>query len=101
VRRVHSFNSPTDQIFLEPDQPRADLVLANIVANVIIHLAGALAAAARPGATLIASGIIRDRRHEVEDALTAVGFTTVDRLAEDEWVTLVAQLLASPSLGSS
>ncbi len=101
VRRVHNFDSPTDQVFLEPEQPPADLILANIVANVIIHLAGALAAAARPGATLIASGIIRERSEEVEGALTAVGFSTVDRLAEDEWVTLVATLPGSPSLGSS
>jgi ribosomal protein L11 methyltransferase len=101
VRRVHSSDSPTAQVLLEPDQPTADLILANIVANVIIHLAGALAAAARPGAALIASGIIRERRQEVEDALAAVGFATVERLAEDEWVTLVATLIASPSRGSS
>ncbi len=101
VRRVHGIDSPTDQVVLEPDQPPADLVLANIVANVIIHLAGALAAAARPGAMLIASGIIRERSQEVEDALAAVGFHTIERLAEDEWVTLVAKLLASPSPGFS
>jgi ribosomal protein L11 methyltransferase len=101
VRRVHGSDSPADQVFLEPDQPAADLILANIVASVIMHLAEALAAAGRPGATLIASGIIRERRQEVEDALKAVGFSTVERLAEDEWVTLTAKLLGSPSLGFS
>ncbi|MGH2410493.1 MAG: 50S ribosomal protein L11 methyltransferase, partial [Chloroflexota bacterium] len=65
-----------------------------------ITLAGELAAAARPHATLIASGIIRERASEVEAALEAVGFSIIERLAEDEWATLVARLRASRPLDS-
>ncbi|HXT35843.1 MAG TPA: 50S ribosomal protein L11 methyltransferase [Chloroflexota bacterium] len=95
VRRVHLGDSPHDQVFLTANQPPAGLILANIVANVLINLGGALAAAAKPNATMIASGIIRERASEVEAALAAVGFSITERLAEDEWVTLVARRRAS------
>ncbi|HVA88602.1 MAG TPA: 50S ribosomal protein L11 methyltransferase [Chloroflexota bacterium] len=95
VRRVRAADSPQDQVFLTPDQPAADLILANIVATVLINLSAALASAAQPRATLIASGIIRERSAEVEAALEAVGFSITERLAEDEWVTLVAAHRAS------
>jgi ribosomal protein L11 methyltransferase len=101
VRRVRSADPPAAQVMLDPEQPAADLILANIVANVVILLADALASAARPGATLIASGIIRERGTEVEEALRTAGFAVVERLAEDEWVTLVARLRGSPSPASS
>jgi ribosomal protein L11 methyltransferase len=100
VRRVHLGDAPREQVFLTPDQPVADLILANIVASVLINLAEALAAAARPHATLIASGIIRERASEVEAALAAVGFTISERMAEDEWVTLVARRRASRPIDS-
>lgn len=96
VRRVRLGDSPHDQVFLTAEQPLADLILANIVANVLINLGGALAEAAKPHATLVVSGIIRERASEVEAALEAAGFSTIERLAEDEWVTLIARRRASP-----
>ena len=46
------------------------MVVANIIARVIAQLAVSLVAATRPGGTLIASGIIADRRHEAEEPLS-------------------------------
>ena len=92
VRRVDANAAPIDQVMLAPDQPPADLIIANIIANVVIRLAPAFAAASRPGARLIASGIIRDRAEEVAAALTDAGYAIDERLAEDEWVTLIATL---------
>jgi len=68
-----------------------DVVIANIIANVIIALAPGFAAALKPGGTLIASGIIRDREDDVRAALAAAGFTVARREARDEWVALVAR----------
>ncbi|MFI5274152.1 MAG: 50S ribosomal protein L11 methyltransferase, partial [Ktedonobacterales bacterium] len=66
-----------------------DLVLANIIARVIGQLAPALLRATRPGGTLIASGIIAERRHEAEAPLVAAGLTDIRALIEGDWVTLV------------
>lgn len=68
-----------------------DLVLANIIAKVIGQLAPALLRATRPGGTLIASGIIEERRAEAEGPLRAAGMTDVREVIEGDWVTLAGR----------
>ncbi len=68
-----------------------DVVLANIIARVIAQLAPALVRAVRPGGTLIASGIIAERRAEAEGPLRAAGLTEIRDLVEGDWVTLVGR----------
>ena len=65
-----------------------DVVLANLVAAVLIELAPRLATHARPGGTLLASGIIHAREAEVCEALEAAGFRRITRLLDGEWVSL-------------
>ena len=101
VHRVDTRADPMGQVLLDPQQPPADLILANIIANVLIKLAPAFAATSKPGALLIASGIIRERADEVEAALTAGRYRVTERMAEDEWVTLAATLDVSPCHVSS
>ncbi|MGZ6372774.1 MAG: 50S ribosomal protein L11 methyltransferase [Candidatus Limnocylindria bacterium] len=71
------------------------LVLANLVAAVLIDLAESLAAHTAADGTLIASGIIDTRAHEVLGALTGVGFALEGRLDDGEWVSF--QLRHSPT----
>jgi len=97
VGRVDPNADPQAQVFLSPDQPPADLILANIIANVLIRLAPQFVAASKPGALLIASGIIREREEEVLAAFVAAGYLPVERLHEDEWATLVVRLPESDS----
>lgn len=66
------------------------LVLANILAEVIIALAPALADALAPGGTLVASGIIGEKGDMVTAALSAAGLTVVERLEENDWLALIA-----------
>ncbi|HEX6121527.1 MAG TPA: 50S ribosomal protein L11 methyltransferase [Ktedonobacterales bacterium] len=73
---------------LGPEVGQDDLVLANIIARVIGQLAPALLRATRPGGTLIASGIIEERRAEAEQPLLAAGLRDVRALMEGDWVTL-------------
>ncbi len=95
-------NAPVErQVFPSSGQPVADLVVANIIANAIIRMAPAFASSSRPAALLIASGIIRERADEVAQAVEGSGYQIVDRLSEDEWVTLVARLATGPRTVSS
>lgn len=66
-----------------------DLVLANIIARVIGSIAPQLAQVMAPGAILIASGIIEERRHEAEQPLLDAGLKLVEQVMIDDWVTLV------------
>lgn len=78
----------------------ADLVLANIMADIIIAGAPAVAAGLRPGGHLIASGIIRSRRSDVVATLAAVGLRVERELGEGEWVALLAVRADAAGIGA-
>ncbi len=69
---------------------RYQLVLANLVAAVLIQLAGRLSDHLADGGTLLASGIIEPRESEVVAAMEVAGLLSdVDqRRADGEWVSL-------------
>ncbi|HEX7224806.1 MAG TPA: 50S ribosomal protein L11 methyltransferase [Candidatus Limnocylindria bacterium] len=70
------------------DGTRYPLVLANLVASVLVTLAGPLAAHLAPRGTLLASGIIEARAEEVIAAMAAAGLHVRDRRDDGEWVSL-------------
>jgi len=78
----------TQEGSLPSGKPPFDLVLANLIASLLVRLAPELAAELRPGGSLIASGIFRDREPDVVTALTAVGLAVVERAEEGDWVAL-------------
>jgi ribosomal protein L11 methyltransferase len=79
-------------------QDAFDGALANIIARVIAERAPALAAALRPGAWLVASGIIADREAEATDSLAANGFRIERRLTRGDWLTLLCRRPHRPDL---
>jgi ribosomal protein L11 methyltransferase len=68
-----------------------DVVVANTIARVIAQLTPALLQATRPGGTLIASGIIAERRHEAEDPLQLAGLIDIQDILFGDWVTLIGK----------
>ena len=82
---------PTELDTLGPEIGVFDVVVANIIARVIGQLAPALVRATRPGGTLIASGIIAERRTEAEEPLRAAGLRDIRELVDGDWVTLVGR----------
>jgi ribosomal protein L11 methyltransferase len=71
-------------------EPPFDLVLANLIASLLVHLAEPLRDELVPGGRILASGIFRDREGDVRAAFEAAGLTLVRRWAEDDWVALEA-----------
>jgi ribosomal protein L11 methyltransferase len=67
-----------------------DLLLANLIASVLITLAGSLRDELRPRGTLLASGIFEDREADVRAAFEAAGLYVTERWIEGEWVALEA-----------
>jgi ribosomal protein L11 methyltransferase len=69
----------------------AHLIVVNILAYTIIDLLLPLREKLLPGGIFIGGGILDEYVREVEDALKTRHFTIVERLVEEEWVTLVAK----------
>lgn len=74
-----------------PDSHMYDLVFANILAEIVTELAPALAASLRRGGVLIASGILDYKADGVEDALARAGMKRLEKIQEEDWVTLIGQ----------
>jgi ribosomal protein L11 methyltransferase len=85
------FPLPPEVTVLKAEVGVYDVVVANIIARVIAQLAPALVRATRPGGTLIASGIIAERRTEAEGPLRAAGLVDIREMIEGDWVTLVGR----------
>ena len=75
---------------LPSGEPPFEVVLANLIAGVLVSLAGALREELRPGGTLLASGIFLDREAEVRRAFESVGLIVRDLRAEGDWIALAA-----------
>ena len=76
----------------------ADLVVANIIADVIIILAEDLERVLKPGGICLASGIIAGRRQDVEEALEAKGLRVEQVAEQDGWVLIQARREADAPL---
>lgn len=69
----------------------ADVIVANILAEVIVRLAGDAVAHLKPGGTFIASGIIRSKAPAVLEAIQSSGLSIVETVSEDDWLAVVAK----------
>jgi ribosomal protein L11 methyltransferase len=67
---------------------RFDLIVANILARPLMHLAPEMARHLAPGGSLILSGILDRQRWQVIAAYTTQGFRHLRTLQLGEWVTL-------------
>ena len=76
---------------LEKADEMADVIVANIIADVICFLCGPAKEHLLPGGTFICSGIIREREDDVQQALAAAGYTVCNRLEKGSWVCLAAK----------
>lgn len=70
---------------------QADIVTANILAQVLIDMAGQLYEKLKPGAILIGSGIIAERGADVKAAFEAIGLRIIEEKRDGDWVALVCE----------
>jgi ribosomal protein L11 methyltransferase len=69
----------------------AQVVVANILAEIIMTFVDDVYQALQPGGMYVASGIITSKENDVREALEQAGFTMVSREEENGWVALVAR----------
>ncbi len=80
---------------LDKVRGRADVIVANIVADAIIKMSPTIAMHLNPGAIFIASGIITDRKQEVYEGLSDGGLVITEELVRNQWLALVAKVKES------
>lgn len=83
---------------LSPPQ-QFDVIAANISAKVICLLAPHLRLALAPRGTLLASGILAERRDEVVQRLRDAGLRIASQRQDGDWVALTARAVAAPPHG--
>ena len=76
---------------LEAVEETADVVIANIIAEVIRMMAAPVRAHIRKDGLFICSGIARERKQEVLDALDAAGYRDLEILDDGEWTAIAAR----------
>lgn len=67
----------------------AELILANITAEILVRLAPSIPRFLKEGGTVILSGIIREREQLVKNAYAAAGLTVVKEVNKGEWFAFV------------
>lgn len=71
---------------------KADIVAANLMADLVIMLAKDVAAHLKRKSIYIPSGILIEKREEVSSALKECGFRILEVLEEGDWCAIAAQL---------
>jgi len=71
---------------------RADLIVSNIIAEIIVDEIKNLKNHMDSGGIFITSGIIKERRQMVIDVLAENGFDIIDELEKNNWVAIVGKL---------
>jgi ribosomal protein L11 methyltransferase len=73
------------------EENSADVVVANILAEVILRFTDDVARVVKPGGSFIASGIIKQKKDQVKEGLTASGFEIVETILMEDWVAIIAK----------
>lgn len=75
---------------LKSEDKRADMIIANIIADVIIGFSQDAYDKLNDGGIFLSSGIISDRRDETRQAIISAGFEIVDSKEMGEWCAFAA-----------
>lgn len=71
---------------------KADFIVANIIADIIIRLLPQVKECLNPDGLFVSSGIIGDRRNDVIQAAETLGFVLYEEQIQEDWVAQVWQI---------
>lgn len=76
---------------LKSVEGKADLIIANIIADIIVRLFGEVDGSLAPGGAMLLSGIIEDRLHDVLEAAARHGFAVEKVEQEKGWAAVIVK----------
>lgn len=68
-----------------------DLVVANILAEVLVHLTPVIVRQMKPGGIYITSGILAEKQEMIVEAVKNAGLTVLETARQGEWVSVTAR----------
>lgn len=95
ARENVNFNGLTNVDIIHGDlvdvvKGQANIIIANIIADIVIHLSEIIKPLLKENGLFIASGIINERKNDVVEALVHNGLNVVEVKELGEWVAIVA-----------
>ena len=72
------------------EEDSADVIVANILAEVILRFTDDAARVIKPGGAFITSGIIKQKKDQVKEALVNSGFEILETILMEDWVAIIA-----------
>ncbi|AGX05575.1 MULTISPECIES: 50S ribosomal protein L11 methyltransferase [Bacillaceae] len=91
LNKVHETVSVSQNNLLNGVQEGADVVVANILAEVILRFTDEVAKTVKKGGRFIASGIIQQKKQQVKEAIIQAGFEIEEILQMEDWVAIIAK----------
>ncbi|MEW9107806.1 MAG: 50S ribosomal protein L11 methyltransferase [Cytobacillus gottheilii] len=91
LNKVHEKIDVFQNNLLDGVEEQADVVVANILAEVIMRFTNDVASAVKQGGYFIASGIILQKKQDVKDKISEAGFDIIEVMQMEDWVAIIAK----------
>lgn len=90
LNKVHDKVTIKQNDLLKEVDVEADIIVANILAEVIVRFTDDVERLLKPGGRFISSGIIKQKRAEVEEAIKNSGLIIEEVMTMEDWVSITA-----------
>jgi ribosomal protein L11 methyltransferase len=92
LNKVHPLVTISQNNLLDNvEEDSADVIVANILAEVILRFTDDAARVIKPGGAFITSGIIKQKKDQVKEALVNSGFEILETILMEDWVAIIAK----------
>lgn len=91
LNKVHHAVDVKQNNLLDGVEPGADIVVANILAEVILRFTDDVSSTVKQDGYFIASGIIQPKKQEVKEAMIDAGFEIAETLQMEDWVAIIGK----------
>ena len=91
LNKVHPVVHVFQNNLLEGIQEKADVIVANILAEVIVRFTDAAAQCLKPGGYFITAGIIQQKKDEVKESIESAGFQIEETVQLEDWISFIAK----------
>ncbi|EOR23667.1 50S ribosomal protein L11 methyltransferase [Cytobacillus oceanisediminis] len=91
LNKVHEKTTVRQNNLLSGIDEQADVIVANILAEVIVRFTDDVYRLLQKDGYFIASGIILQKKEEVKDAIIASGLEIIETVQMEDWVSITAQ----------
>ncbi|KIQ94772.1 Ribosomal protein L11 methyltransferase [Anoxybacillus thermarum] len=91
LNKVHDVVTVSQNNLLDRVDEQADVIVANILAEIILRFVDDAYRLLRSGGVFITSGIIQTKKQEVKEGLLRAGFTIEETLTMEDWIAFIAK----------